>query len=99
MSEQMKCQHVGVPLPAELRAFVVESAMRAFVRKTCQASYLNERATRVRNAVTFPFSTFMSIFTTSAKRRSRIEVAAVSTARRPASSHDVLLSPTTSTIR
>jgi uncharacterized protein (DUF1330 family) len=30
-----------------------------------QDSYLNESATRVRNAVTFPFSTLMSIFVTS----------------------------------
>ena len=64
-----------------------------------QASYLKESATRVRNAVTFPPSTFMSILTTSATRRSRIQLAAISTARRPASSQDVLLSPTTSTIR
>src|ERR1700751_2781055 len=62
-------------------------------------SYLNDKATRVRNAVTFPFSTFISIFTTSATRKSRIEVAAVSTACRPASSQEVALSPTTSTIR
>ena len=49
---------------------------------------MNDRATLVRNAVTFPSSTFISIFTTSATRKSRIEVAAVSTARRPASSQD-----------
>ena len=36
-----------------------------------QASYLNESATRVRNAVTLPLSTFMSIRVTSATRRSR----------------------------
>ena len=36
-----------------------------------QASYLKESETRVRNAVTFPFSTFMSSFVTSATRRSR----------------------------
>ena len=36
---------------------------------------------------------------TLATRRSRSDVAAVSTARRPASSQDVLLTPTTSTIR
>src|SRR5450631_1123583 len=64
-----------------------------------QVSYLNESATRVRNAMTFPSSTFMSILVTSATRRSRIEPAAVSTARRPASSHDFSLIPTTSTIR
>jgi ABC transporter substrate binding protein len=64
-----------------------------------QDSYLNERATRVRNAVTFPFSTLMSILVTSATRKSRSEPAAVSTAFRPASSHDFSLTPTTSTIR
>ena len=64
-----------------------------------QASYLNESATRVRNAVTFPSSTFMSILVTSATRRSRSEPAAVSTAMRPASSHDFSLTPTTSIIR
>jgi hypothetical protein len=64
-----------------------------------QASYLKESATRVRNAVTFPFSTLMSILVTSATRRSRREAAAVSTALRPASSHDFSLTPTTSTIR
>jgi hypothetical protein len=47
----------------------------------------------------FPFSTFMSIFTTSAMRRSRSDAAAISTARRPASSQEVSLTPTTSTIR
>jgi hypothetical protein len=36
--------------------------------KSDQASYLNESATRVRNAVTFPSSTFMSILVTSATR-------------------------------
>ena len=40
----------------------------------------------------------MSILVTSATRRSRNEPAAVSTALRPASSHDVSLTPTTSTI-
>ena len=63
-----------------------------------QASYLKESATRVRNPATLPFSTFMSILVTSATRRSRNEPAAVSTALRPASSHDVSLTPTTSTI-
>ena len=52
----------------------------------------------MRNAATFPFSSFMSIFVTSATRRSRSEPAAVSTALRPASSHDLSLTPTTSTI-
>jgi hypothetical protein len=68
-------------------------------RSSDQDSYLNESATRVRNASTFPFSTLMSILVTSATRRSRSEPAAVSTARRPASSHDCSLTPTTSTIR
>src|SRR5262245_41822434 len=62
-----------------------------------QDSYLKESDTRVRNAVTFPFSTFMSIRVTSATRRSRNDSAAVSTAFRPASSHDFSLTPTTST--
>src|SRR4030081_3561434 len=44
------------------------------------ASYLNESETRVRKAATLPSSTFMSIFITSATRRSRNEPAAVSTA-------------------
>ena len=56
-----------------------------------QALYLKESATRVRNPATLPFSTFMSILVTSATRRSRNEPAAVSTALRPASSHDVSL--------
>jgi len=59
---------------------------------------LKESETRVRNAATLPSSTFMSIFVTSATRRSRSEPAAVSTAARPASSHDFSLTPTTSTI-
>src|SRR5205807_8502323 len=62
------------------------------------ASYLNESETRVRNAVTFPSSTFMSILVTSAIRRSRSDFAAVLTACLPASSHDTSLTPTTSTI-
>jgi hypothetical protein len=61
-------------------------------------SYLKESDTRLRKAVTFPFSTFMSILVTSATRRSRSDSAAVSTAFRPASSHDFSLTPTTSTI-
>jgi hypothetical protein len=63
------------------------------------ASYLKDRATRVRNAVTFPLSTFISILVTSATRRSRSELAAVSTALRPASSQDSSLTPTTSIMR
>src|ERR1043165_6691834 len=62
------------------------------------ASYLNESETRVRNATTFPSSTFMSILATSAIRRSRSDLAAVLTACRPASSQEVSLTPTTSTI-
>src|SRR5262249_57207883 len=64
-----------------------------------QLSYLNESATRVRKAVTFPLSTFISILVTSAMRRSRSELAAVSTATRPASSQDFSLTPTTSIMR
>ena len=56
-----------------------------------QASDLKESETRVRNAATFPSSTFISSFVTSATRRSRSDPAAVSTAFRPASSHDVWL--------
>src|SRR5215468_1671440 len=63
-----------------------------------QASYLKESDTRVRNAATLPFSNFISICVTSATRRSRSDPAAVSTAQRPASSHDLSLTPTTSTI-
>src|SRR5262249_8180112 len=63
-----------------------------------QASYLNDSDTRVRNATTLPSSTLMSIFVTSATRKSRSEPAAVCTAFRPASSHDVWLTPTTSPI-
>jgi hypothetical protein len=44
-----------------------------------QLSYLNESATRVRNAVTLPSSTFMSICVTSATRKSRSEPADPST--------------------
>src|SRR5262245_50850806 len=66
--------------------------------KLSQASYLKESDTRVRNAATLPSSTFMSICVTSATRRSRSDPAAVSTALRPASSHDLSLTPTTSTI-
>ena len=58
-----------------------------------QASYLKDRDTRVRKAATLPSSTFMSSFITSATRRSRGEPAAVSTALRPASSHDTSLTP------
>jgi hypothetical protein len=53
------------------------------------SSYLNDSASLVRNATTFPCSTFKSIFVTSATRRSLSDLAAVSTARVAASSHDV----------
>ena len=46
---------------------------------------MNESATRVRKATTFPLSRRISILVTSATRRSRSDPAAVSTARRPAS--------------
>src|SRR5262245_23371445 len=86
------------PTPCALliAAYVIDCADE---ERSNQDSYLNESATRVRNAVTFPFSTLMSIFVTSATRKSRSEPAAVSTAFRPASSHDFSLTPTTSTIR
>ena len=61
-------------------------------------SYLKERATLVRNADTFPFLTVMSILVTSAMRISRMDFAAVSTARLAASSQETVLTPTTSTI-
>ena len=74
---------------------------RSFLERSSRdhASYLNESATRVRKAVTFPLSTLMSILVTSATRRSRKELEAVATAMRPASSHDFSLTPTTSIIR
>jgi len=62
-------------------------------------SYLKESATLVRNAETVPFSTVKSILVTSAMRRSRMDCAAVSTARLAASSQETLLTPTTSTMR
>src|SRR3981081_4415112 len=61
--------------------------MRSF--PTHQASYLKDTRTRVRNATTLPPSTFMSIFTTSAMRRSRRLLAAVSPALVAASSQDL----------
>ena len=61
-------------------------------------SYLNESSTRVRYATTLPSSTFMSIFTTSAMRRSRRDFAAAATAFIAASSQDFVLVPITSTI-
>ena len=65
---------------------------------TTFAEFLKEMCIRD-SAMTFPFSTLMSILVTSATRRSRSEPAAVSTAMRPASSHDFSLTPTTSIIR
>jgi hypothetical protein len=55
-------------------------------------------ASLVRQAKTLPSSTFKSIFVTSAIRRSRRDLAAVSTARLAASSHETVLTPITSTI-
>ena len=83
--------------PPNLGAIAFRSIDRRL--QSDHASYLNESATRVRKAVTFPFSTLMSILVTSATRRSRSEPAAVSTAMRPASSHDFSLTPTTSITR
>src|SRR5262245_42596670 len=93
-SESAPCRHGEAPA-AEHSIWAMPLQIP---RVRPQASYLKESATRVRNAATFPFSTFMSILVTSATRRSRNEPAAVSTALRPASSHDVSLTPTTSTI-
>src|SRR5437899_9574297 len=56
-------------------------------------SYLKDNCTRARYAVTLPFSTFRSIFTTSATRKSRSVRAAVSTPFRAASSQDFVLVP------
>src|SRR5467141_2977114 len=62
-----------------------------------QLSYLKDSITRARYACTLPSSTFMSNFTTSATRRSRSVLAAVSTAFLAASSQDFVLVPITST--
>src|SRR6266513_715823 len=62
-------------------------------------SYLKDNCTRARYAVTLPFSTFRSVFTTSATRRSRSVRAAVSTAFLAASSQDFVLVPMTSVTR
>src|SRR5206468_6383287 len=56
-------------------------------------SYLKDNCTQARYAVTLPFSTFRSVFTTSATRKSRSVRAAVSTAFRAASSQDFVLVP------
>src|SRR6516164_7570585 len=93
-SESAPCRHGEAPAAEHS----IGAMPLRIPRVRPQASYLKESATRVRNAATFPFSTFMSILVTSATRRSRNEPAAVSTALRPASSHDVSLTPTTSTI-
>ena len=63
-----------------------------------QGTYLNDSETRARYATTLPSSTFMSSFVTSAMRRSRSVFAAVDTAVLAASSQDMVLVPTTSTI-
>ena len=63
-----------------MRAFTIQKGKAGFFLISYQsASYLNERATRVRNAVTFPLSTFISIFMTSATRKVTQPTAAVST--------------------
>jgi len=59
-------------------------------------SYLNESANLVRYATTFPLSIFKSIFVTSATRKSRKLLDAVSTAFLAASSQETLLVPTSS---
>src|SRR5712672_329804 len=64
-----------------------------------QLPYLKDRRTRARYAFTLPFSTFRSVFTTSATRRSRSVRAAVSTAFFAASSQDFVLVPITSVTR
>src|SRR5271157_6446769 len=68
-----------------------------YARPSSQPSYLNDSSTRVRYSFTLPPSTFISIFTTSAIRRSRRVWAAVSTAVFAASSQDLVLVPMTST--
>src|SRR6185437_9130237 len=72
---------------------------RSAGQRASQPSYLNESCSRVRYASTLPFSILTSSFVTSAIRRSRSDLLAVSTALRAASSHDVSLLPTTSMTR
>jgi hypothetical protein len=79
-----------------LRTAAEVAAVRLF--RPAYASYLNDKASLVRNATTFPCSTFKSIFVTSATRRSLSDLAAVSTARVAASSQEEVLIPITSTI-
>ena len=62
-------------------------------RRAGQPSYLNDSLTRARYATTFPFSIFTSSFETSAMRRSRNDLLAVSIALFAASSQDVVLAP------
>src|SRR6267143_1821556 len=64
-----------------------------------QPSYLNDSARRARNCTTLPSSIFTSSFSISAMRRSRKVPAAVLTALRTASSHEVPLVPITSVTR
>jgi hypothetical protein len=57
MSEQMKCQQVSVPLPAELRAFVereaerqdrsVASVIRRLVASAARADQVEQQTERV----------------------------------------------------
>jgi hypothetical protein len=64
-----------------------------------QSSYLKDRLSRTRKALIRPSSIVTSCLTTSASRRSRKELAAVSTAVRAASSQDSWLVPMTSVTR
>src|SRR5262245_56704121 len=76
-----------------------EGAGPARRRNGAYFSYLNDTFTRARKAVTFPFSIVTSSRVTSATRRSRRLLAAVWTAFLAASSHEVLLVPTSSVTR
>src|SRR5258705_135374 len=64
-----------------------------------QASYLNDKDTLARYATTLPSSIFMSSLQTSATRRSRNDLAAVSTAPFAASSQEIGLVPMISVTR
>jgi hypothetical protein len=75
----------------------MRTGSRPCPRQVSQLSYLKDSSTRARYACTLPSSTFMSIFTISAMRRSCSIPAAVSTAFFAASSQDFALVPITST--
>ena len=82
--------------PYSISARRVSSAAR---RRQSPESYLNEIPSRTRKFTTPPSPIVTSWRTTSATRRSRTVLAAVSTATRAAASHDSLLTPMTSVTR